>query len=159
MVLHSDDLLRIAREMVDKVRFCFAVTTSEDGRANARVVEPGKLGKDWRVRFITNRESRKFGEIERSGRLLLAYQHDPDSAYVTLDGPATIIDDVEVKRSVWTEDADTWFPGGPEDPGVVLIELLTTRIELWSAAQGVMPGIGAAVLDRNGDMWTSSDTT
>ena len=158
MALHSEDLLRIARETIDKVRFCFAVTTSDDGQANARVVEPGKLDEDWRVRFITNRKSRKVGEIERSGRLLLAYQYDPEAAYVTLDGTARIIGDVELKRAVWTEDADKWFPGGPEDPDVVLIELFTTRVELWSLARNVMPGIGAAVLDRDGDKWTC-DTT
>jgi len=158
MTLDSDELLLVARETIDKVRFCFAVTTSDNGETNARVVEPGKLEKDWRVRFITNRKSRKVGEVERSGRLLLAYQYDPEAAYVTLDGPASIIDDVERKRSVWTEDADKWFPGGPEDSDVVLIELFTTHIELWSEARSIMPGIGAAVLDRDGDGW-ACDTT
>ena len=43
---------------------------------------------------------------------------------------SSTIDDVVVKRSVWTDAADRWYPGGPEDPDVVLVELRTTRIEL-----------------------------
>ena len=131
---------------------------TDGGEMNARVVQPGTLDDDWRVWFMTSRKSRKVREIEATGKLLLGYQYDPDGAYVTLHGDTAIIDDVAVKRSVWTDAADRWYPGGPADPDVVLVELRTTRIELWSAAHKVWPGISAVVLQRDGPNWSYSTT-
>jgi general stress protein 26 len=147
--------------MIDKVTYCFAVTAADNGEVNARIVQPRKLQDDWTVDFTTNRRCRKFKEIEQSGKLTLAYQHDPDRAYVSLIGCAGIIDDVELKRSRWSAEADRWHPGGPDDPNVVIIRLATERIELWSSVRDVMPepkGLSAAVLIRDGSGWRYSAT-
>lgn len=156
--MDSEALLRIARETVEKVKFCFACTLAEDGTVNARLVQPGRLAEDWSVRFMTLRSTRKVPEMESSGRLTLAYQYDPESAHVVLLGRPRIIDDVEAKRAVWSPEADRWFPGGPEDPDVVLVELATERIELWSGGRDVMPGFHSALLEREGEGWRCSLT-
>ena len=120
-------LLTVARETIDKVSFCFAITVGEGGEASARVVQTGKLRDDWSVGFMTERYCRKVVEMERAGRLTLAYQYDPEKAYVTLTGRPIIIDDVELKRAVWNPSADRWHPGGPDDPNVVIVRLITDR--------------------------------
>ena len=79
-------LLQIAREIIDKVSMCFAITVDQDGHANARVVQTSQLSEDWTVRFMTDRRSRKVEEIERSGKMTLAYQFAPKNQYVTLVG-------------------------------------------------------------------------
>jgi len=159
--MESEELLRVARETIDKVTFCFAVTVAADGTANARVVQPGKLAADWSVRFMTMRRCGKVRELETTGRLTLGYLYEPEDAHVTLLGPARIIDDVEVKRSVWSPATEKWFAGGPEDPEALIIELTTKRIELWSARRNVMPepkGFSCAVLERDGEGWRVSTT-
>ena len=155
-------LLAIARETIDKVPLCFAITVAENGEANARVVQTGKLRDDWSVGFMTERYCRKVLEIERTGRLTLAYQYDPEKSYVTLIGRPVIIDDVALKRSVWNPNADRWHPGGPDDPNVVIVRLITERIEIWSSGRDVMPepkGFSAAVLERDGLAWRYSTTS
>lgn len=156
--MEAEELLLVALETIGKLRYCFAMTTTGRGEMSARVVQPGKPDADWRVRFMTSRSSRKVREVEQTGRMLLGYQHDPEAAYVTLGGPATIVDDIDLKRSVWTADADKWYPGGPEDPDVVLVELRTERIELWSASRNIMPGISAVVLQRDDQGWSVGRT-
>ncbi|HEY5724630.1 MAG TPA: pyridoxamine 5'-phosphate oxidase family protein [Methylomirabilota bacterium] len=149
-------LLAIARDTVAKVPFCFAITAAENGDANARVIQPGKLREDWSVGFMTNRRCRKVLEMERTGRLTLAYEYDPEKAYVTLLGRPIVIDDVARKRAVWGPDSDRWHPGGPGDPNVVIVELIVDRIEVWSGGRDVMPepkGLSAAVLVREGSDW------
>jgi general stress protein 26 len=155
-------LLAIARETIDKVAFCFAITVGENGAASARVVQTGKLRDDWSVGFMTERYCRKVVEMERAGRLTLAYQYDPEKAYVTLTGRPVIIDDVALKRSVWNPNADRWHRGGPDDPNVVIVRLITDRIEIWSSGRDVMPepkGFSAAVLERDGLGWRYSTTS
>jgi general stress protein 26 len=100
--------------------------------------------------------------MERAGRLTLAYQYDPEKAYVTLTGRPVIIDDVALKRSVWNPNADRWHRGGPDDPNVVIVRLITDRIEIWSSGRDVMPepkGFSAAVLERDGLGWRYSTTS
>ena len=96
--METDALLEIARETIDRVPMCMAITVGADGDANARVVQPSRLTAAWSVRFMSDRRTRKIEDIERSGRITLAYQHDAGGAYVALVGRATIIDDVAVKK-------------------------------------------------------------
>jgi general stress protein 26 len=157
----SEPLLNLARKLIGDVTFCVAVTQGTGGDANARIVQPRRLGDDWTVDVLTNRRCRKVREVERTGRLTLLYQHDKDRSYVSLVGPAEIVDDVDFKRSVWTEAHYRWNPGGPEDPATVYLRLMTERIELWSAVHNVMPepiGYSAAVLIRDGECWRVSTT-
>jgi general stress protein 26 len=158
----ADRLLRIAREIIGKVPSCMAITVDRAGNANARVVNPKALSDDWSVRFATHRGSRKSHEIEQSGRLTLAYQSDPENAYVTLIGHAVINDDVATKTANWRPESYKWHPGGPTDPNVVYIDFTAERIELWSSAHAVVPdpkiGLWAMVLVREASGWRLQTT-
>lgn len=154
--MSTEHLLTVARETIGQVTWCFAITADEGGDINARLVQIGALSEDWGTRFMTDRRCRKVAEIERSGRLTLAYQHNPDRAYVTLVGRAVTIDDVEAKRAIWKPETYRWHPGGPEDPNNVLVRFTTHRIEMYSGARDVAPeprGFSAAVLVRTDSGW------
>lgn len=159
--MEPDSLLLLARELISELTFCFAITCAENGESHARIVQPRKPTDEWTVDFLTNRRCRKVREIEASGKMTLAYQHDRDRGYVCLVGLASIVDDVPLKRSRWVAAADRWNPGGPDDPAVVYVRLDTQRIELWSAMRNVVPeppGYSAAVLVRDGFGWCYSAT-
>lgn len=160
--MDTENLLRIAREIIAKVPACMAITVDPNGDANARVVNPKPLSDTWTVRFTTHRGSRKSAEIERSGRLTLAYQYDPGNAYVTLIGHAVVINDVADKTKNWRPGSYRWHPGGPADPNVVYVDFTTERIELWSSSHGVEPdavnGLWAAALVREASGWRIGTT-
>lgn len=135
-----DQLLAAAGAIKAKVADCWCVTLSEDGGVNVRVVGPipGVSGEeDWTVWFVTRRSSRKAADIRRCGRLSLGYQHHPDRACVALIGRAALIEDKEEIRSRWIEGWRLYFPGGPDDPDIVLVRVDVDRIEL--CVQGVTP--------------------
>jgi len=151
-----EELLVVARETIGKVQFCFATTVGATGEANVRIIEPLSLEEDWSVAFVTSRSSRKAAEIEANGRLTLAYQHNPDGAYVALVGQARIDADPDAKRLCWKDDLDEWFPAGRDDSDAVVVRFTTERIELWSHARGIMPapkGLRAAILVRGASGW------
>jgi general stress protein 26 len=160
--MRTDALLGIAREIIAQVPACMAITVDRNGDANARVVNPKPLSDAWTVRFATDRRSRKSAEIERSGRLTLAYQYDAGKAYVSLIGRATICNDVAAKTANWKPESYRWHPGGPADPNVVYVDFVADRIELWSSSHGVEPdpvrGLWAASLVREGTGWVQSTT-
>ena len=131
-----EDVLRAARAIVARVKYCMAVTPAADGGANARVVGPFPPGEDWSVAFVTSAASRKAAEIGRAGRLTLAYQHDATGAYVALVGRARLDADPEAKARLWTAGLDEWFPAGPRHPDAVVVRFAAERIEVWSLAEG-----------------------
>jgi general stress protein 26 len=164
-MMRTDELLRLSREIIAKVPACMAITVDRNGDAHARVVNPQPLSDTWTVRFPTDKRSRKSAEIEQSGRLTLAYQYNAEnageSAYVSLIGRATIVEDVAAKLAGWNALAGKWFPGGPTDPNVISVVFVAERIELWATPEVVVPdprGVWAAVLVREGSGWVQSTT-
>jgi general stress protein 26 len=157
------NLLRLARETVNAVPTCLAITIDGNGDANARAINTSKLTDEWTVRFITDRRTRKVGEIARTGRMTLVYFHQAGGAYVTLVGRARIIEDVAVKQTIWQPGSFKWHPGGPTDPNVVLVEFMTERIETWNTPGQIVPdptkGLWAAVLTRDANGWRYAGTS
>lgn len=155
-------LLAIARETIAKVPLCMVVTSVLNGAPNARVVRPGPLREDWSVGFMTERHCRKVREIAAAGQFAMVFQYDAEQAYVTLRGRAAFIDDVKVKQAVWSSESERFHPGGPEDPNVVIVRLLTESIELYNASRGVQPappGLCAVRLVRSGTTWAQAPTS
>ena len=157
--METQKLLRLARKLIDDLTFCVGITQGEDGEVNARILQPLPIEEDWTVNVLTNRRCRKVREVERTGRMTLLYQHDADRSYVSLVGRAAVVEDLELKRSIWKPAHDRWNPGGPDDPATVFVRLFPERIELWSAVHDVMPeprGYSAALLLREGASWRVS---
>lgn len=89
------------------------------------------------VRFLTSGNSRKAAEIANSGRISLGYQYDPEEAYVTLVGEATIIDDRGYLKDQWRTGWNAYFPEGPSDMNAVIVEVTAERIEVMNMARGI----------------------
>lgn len=88
-------LLFAAHAAIAEVRYCWVVTPGKIGAAHARVVKafPSEAGETWWTRwFLTRRAARKTAEIRDAGCVTLAFQHDSGEAYVSLAGPAELID-------------------------------------------------------------------
>jgi len=161
--LSANELLRLVRETVNAVPTCLAITIDQNGDANARAINASRPSDEWTLRFMTDRRTRKIGEISRTGRMTLAYYHETGGAYVTLLGRAKIIEDIAVKQGIWQPGSFKWHPGGPTDPNVVLVEFTAERIETWNTPGGIVPdpakGLWAAVLTRDATGWHYAGTT
>jgi general stress protein 26 len=147
-------LLDAARDTVLQVPFCWVVTVGQDGGANARIVkaQPSRAGEDFWTRWLlTPRVGRKSAEIAATGRATLAYQHASGDRYVTLAGPAVLVDD--------RAEVDLRFRGSVyDDPeGRVAATLIAVRIRgdhLELHVRGVTDepwGRGRTLLDRHAD--------
>jgi general stress protein 26 len=146
-------LLAGAANTIAKPRYCWLVTAAETSSANARPM--GRLLPDpdeheWTIRFITDGRSRKASEIERAGKVTIIFQHDPDDAFVTLIGTATLRRDVSEVRRRWKRTYDAYFPTEADRANAAFVEIDIGRMELW--IRGITPepfGLRATVLERD----------
>jgi general stress protein 26 len=113
-------LLAGAAKTVASARYCWLATTAENGGVNARPM--GRLlsdpdESDWTIRFITDGRSRKASDIRRVRKVAVIFQDDPDDAFVTLIGAATLRESASEVRRRWKNAYNVYFPG-ERDPKI-----------------------------------------
>jgi general stress protein 26 len=106
------------------------VTHAGDNRLRARPMAIGGVGDDAVVWFITGLDTAKAHEIENDTRVHLVCQNE-DSAYLSLCGSATLLQERTRIDQLWQEPFKVWFPQGREDPNIVVIRVRIEEAEYW----------------------------
>jgi general stress protein 26 len=144
--------LTAAHATIAEVPVCWLTTRSLEGGTNARAVSssPGPPGSDeWTRRFLVRRSSRKVEEMRAAHLVTLAFQHPSGDRYIALGGRATINEDPEEMRTMWSRDLDAHFPPGFADANMIVIQVDIDRIEVH--VRGLTPepfGAGRTLLER-----------
>lgn len=145
-----DRLLDAARAVIADVPYCWVVTSAKAGDAHARVVKafPNENGEIWWTRwFLTRRLARKTAEIHDAGRVTLAFQHASGSAYVSLAGPAELIDE---RAAVETRLQQVDDPEGALAGQLIAVRVDADRIEVHIRGVTAEPwGHGRTLLERS----------
>lgn len=92
-------------------------------------VDPQKFdGKLW---FMTDLESGKVDELAENSEVLITYAAPNRNTYLAVKGEATVERDPEKAKELWNIHAKSWYPGGPTDPNLLLIEVQVISAEYW----------------------------
>ena len=83
--------------------------------------------------FFTRDESRKVSELRQDPRVLLDYSDESGQNYVSIVGRARLTQDSGRAAELWSEPLRTWFPDGPDDPHITLIEVDADGAEYWDS--------------------------
>ena len=125
-------LLAGATKTIGNARYCWLVTTAEDGGANPRPMGrvPSDADEDeWTMRFITDGRSRKVTDMRRADRVAIIFQHAPDDAFVTLIGKATLHESESEVGERWNDAYDAYFSGEAGRANAIFVVVDIERIE------------------------------
>jgi general stress protein 26 len=145
-------LLAGAAKTIESARYCWLATAAENGLVNMRPM--GRLmhdaGEDeWTIRFITDARTRKVADMRRAGRVTIIFQHDPDDAFVTLIGKATLCESESEVGGRWKDAYGAYFPTEQDRANAIFVKVDIERMELW--IRGVTPepyGMRATIIER-----------
>ena len=84
-----------------------------------------------RVWFFTEADSPKVGEIGRNPKVNLAYASKGKNVYISLTGKAKVNRGRAAIEALWSDAMKAFFPGGKDDPNLVLLEVAVHSIEYW----------------------------
>lgn len=117
------------REMLEAFGVAMLVTRTPEGELRGRPmalaeVEPG--GTLW---FATGRRSGKVDELANDGHVAVTMQSG--AKFVSLSGRATTVDDRARIERLWKVEWKVWFPGGKDDPDLVLLRVDGSNGEYW----------------------------
>ncbi len=115
---------------------CALITLDQDGRPQARTMDPSPPDAEMVVTFVTNPATRKVAEIARDPRVTLYYYDEASPGYVTILGRAVAIEDLAEKQQRWLAKWSPHYPGGATS--AAMYEVIPERIEVVSIAHGIV---------------------
>ena len=134
---HTDDeLLSIARLVMDKAGNCALITLDYDGHPRARTMDPFAPDEYMIVWFGTNPHSRKVKEITADSRVTLYYFDKPGGSYVIITGNAELVNDPQVKESKWKTEWEGFYTD--REMNYMLIKVTPLTLEVVSPQNEVV---------------------
>jgi general stress protein 26 len=120
-------------KMIKDIKFAMFTTRHENGHLHARpmTTQNKELGGDDSLWFFMSRKSDPVDDL-RSEPMVNAVYADPSSdTYVSVSGTASVSDDMAKKRELWNKITEAWFPGGPTDPDLALVQVKIVHANYW----------------------------
>lgn len=154
-----DDIAR-TWELMEKIRFCMLSTfdgTDIRSRPMAAHVEPLENA----IYFLTDVDGHKDDEIEESANVNLAFADSKGQKYVSVTAEATVSNDRERIRELWSTPAKAWWDSA-DDPSIRVLKVTPKFAEYWDSPGTVVSYIkmiAAAVSDSRPDMGTNVKVT
>ncbi|WP_040593568.1 pyridoxamine 5'-phosphate oxidase family protein [Schlesneria paludicola] len=116
-------------EMLKGFHVGMIVTRAEDGELRARPMMLAETPADETLWFMTDRNSGKMDEITHDNRVNVTMQSS--NKFISISGSATAVEDRQKIAELWKEPFKVWFPGGKDDPSLVLIQVRGQTCEYW----------------------------
>ena len=116
-------------ELLEEFGVAMLVTRTDDGNLRGRPMALAEVEPDGTLWFITDRHSGKMEEIEKDGHVAVTMQSS--TKFVSLSGRASSVADREKISRLWRTEWKVWFPGGQQDPGILLLRIDGAFGEYW----------------------------
>jgi general stress protein 26 len=131
-------IVTVAREIMQKARYCALVTIGRDGQPQARIVDPLAPEPDLSVWIATSPATRKVAEIRANPRVTLIYFDPAGPAYVTLHATAELVTGAALKAAHWKDDWAPFYKDAHRGDDFVLIRSKPMRLEVVSQGHGIV---------------------
>lgn len=121
------------KELIDDITFAMLTTAASDGSLRSRPMATLKTDFDGDLWFFTDDDSPKVDEITREHHVCVSYASPAKNKYVSVSGLASLVQDKQRMRELWTPAAKAWFPRGVDDPHLGLLRVRVQSIEYWDS--------------------------
>ncbi len=87
---------------------------------------------DFMTLFTTNTSSTKISDIKRNPKVSVYYSIPEESRGLMLGGSIEIVEDVKIKKILWHDGWERYYPGGYDDPDHTVLRLYPTIGRGWN---------------------------
>lgn len=111
----------------------------EDGHARPMTAQlDGDKGPIW---FFTARDNALVQKLAPGNRAIATFAAKNHDLFATLHGSLSIETDRTMIDRLWNRFIAAWYPGGKDDPNLVLLRLDAEKAEVWLDASSIVAGI------------------
>lgn len=123
--------LKVAKEMINKSKYCFLITNGEENWPSARMVQPIVESDTFVIWIGTNPTLRKIREIKENPYVTIAFGQESDNANLIIYGKSTIENGVRERIKHWI---DSWimFFSSPRGEDFISIRVEPMEMEIMN---------------------------
>ena len=89
---------------------------------------------DFMIIFSTNTSSTKINDIKSRPKTSVYYCNPDEWKGVMFGGEIEIVDDLELKKTLWHDDWDKYYPKGHDDPDHTVLRIIPTIARGWAGS-------------------------
>jgi general stress protein 26 len=119
--------------LVKDIKFALFTTRHSNGHLHGRpmTTQNKSIDEDDSLWFFMSRANDAVADLAGEPKVHVGYA-DPDrDAYVSISGEARVVEDAAKKKQLWSKMNEAWFPNGPEDADVALVQVRITHADYW----------------------------
>jgi general stress protein 26 len=123
--------------MIKDIRFGMFTTRHGNGHLHARpmTTQNKEIGADESLWFFMSRKSDPVDDLRTEPTVNVAYADPGADTYVSVSGKASVVDDAAKKKELWNKATEAWFPNGPTDPDVALVQVQIIHANYWDVKE------------------------
>lgn len=133
---HSD--LATLADLIDGIEVAMLTTRAADGSLVSRPLQTLKADASGDLCFFTAADSRKVDELLADARVNLAYAHVGQQRYLSVRGTASVSRDRALIDELWSVAQTPFFPGGKDDPNLVVLHVRVRDADYWEAPGNIV---------------------
>jgi len=124
-------------EIIKDLRFGMLTHRHPEGGLHAHplTTQNQALGEKGILYFFVSRSTEVGQRLRSDGNVNVSYSDPHKDVYVSITGRATVSEDADAKQRLFNTMAKAWFPGGPTDPDLELVEVHITHAEYWDVKE------------------------
>jgi general stress protein 26 len=128
----AGDLAKV-NQLIQDIRIALLTTFDHEGNFHTRPVQTLQVEPEGWLWFFTDWNSPKVDELEHDVRVSLGYANPSNNTYVAISGKGKLLRDRRKAQQLWTIEQRAYYPEGPEDPRLALLQVQIERAEYWIA--------------------------
>jgi general stress protein 26 len=124
-------------DLIKDTRFCMLAHRHGDGSLHSHplTTQNKTLAEDGLLYFFVGKSSEVGQRLQQDGNVNLAYANPDKDTWVSVTGTARVTNDMAKKKELFNTMAKAWFPDGPEDPNMELVEVHIDEAEYWNVKE------------------------
>jgi len=120
-------------DLIKDIKFAMFTTHHRNGHLHSRpmTTQNRKVDEDSSLWFFMSAAGEPVADLRADPEVNVVYADPHDDSYVSVSGVARVVDNPAKKEALWSKANEAWFPQGPNDPDLVLVQVQITHADYW----------------------------
>ncbi len=124
-------------KMIKDIKFAMFTTRHGNGHLHARpmTTQNKAIDEDESLWFFMSKKGDPVSDLKAQPIVNVVYANPSSDTYVSVSGTAAMIEDQAKKNQLWSKMAEAWFPGGPTDADLALVQVEIVHANYWDVKE------------------------